>query len=201
MNIFLYSKNHLLITHWQESLKQHQLTVEPDFAQLSARLENLKPSPVLLYDFYLPEKQMQEHINALKNISIPIILDCQANFKRGKTALSAGALGYGNALMHAVHLLSAITAVQEGKVWLYPDFISELILQVNEDKDTPIEQNPRLDKLSEREREVAILVKQGLNNKEIADRLEITIRTVKAHTGKIYKKLGVKDRLGLVVLL
>jgi len=111
--------------------------------------------------------------------------------------LNAGAFAYGNAMMHAVHLQSAVTAVSEGKVWLYPDFISELITQINYKQPN----NNNLNKLTDRERQVAILIKQGLNNKQIAKELEITVRTVKAHTGQIYKKFNVNDRLELVVLL
>jgi len=201
MNIFIYSKNRFVIQHWQESLKQDQLHIETDFEQLLTSLSAIQSKPIFLYDFSSSEKQLTAHLVKLQSLSKPIILDCQASFKRGKVALNAGALGYGNALMHPVHLHSAIATVEEGKVWLYPDFISELIMEVNQKKQSPIEQNPHLDKLSGREREVAILVKQGLNNKEIAEKLEITVRTVKAHTGKIYEKLGVKDRLSLVVLL
>jgi LuxR family maltose regulon positive regulatory protein len=48
--------------------------------------------------------------------------------------------------------------------------------------------------LSEREREVLCLVAEGLSNQEIAERLYLSLRTVKFHTGNIYSKLGVKNR-------
>ena len=56
-----------------------------------------------------------------------------------------------------------------------------------------------LDGLSAREREVAEAVAQGLSNKEIALRLALTERTVKAHLAAVFDKLGVRDRLQLVV--
>lgn len=201
MDLYLYSHNHFVIQHWQEALSNYRLTIENNYDRLLEQLHQQPLDSVLLYDFSPTTIQLEKDLKQLPSGYPCIVLDCQANFQRGKIALNVGALGYGNALMHKVHLHSAIATALEGKVWLYPDFISELIMQVNQTSNSSVEENPHLDKLSEREREVAILVKQGLNNKEIAERLDITVRTVKAHTGKIYEKLGVKDRLGLVVLL
>jgi len=55
--------------------------------------------------------------------------------------------------------------------------------------------------LTQREVEVATLLKQGLSNKLIARELNITERTVKAHIAAIFQKKGVKDRLHLALLL
>jgi len=202
MIIFLHSQSKFVLTHWQKSLKQYQLRVETDFPKLLNHFKTVDFKPLLLCDFPTTENEIEERIIKLQRLCKLIVLDCQADFIRGQIALNAGALAYGNAMMHAVHIQSAITAVNEGKIWLYPDFISELILQINKKQHLNQNQNlSHLDKLTEREREVALLVKQGLNNKQIAQQLNITVRTVKAHTGKIYEKLNVNDRLELVVLL
>jgi DNA-binding NarL/FixJ family response regulator len=58
-----------------------------------------------------------------------------------------------------------------------------------------------LELLSEREREVAKLVAGGVSNAEIAARLGITLRTVKAHLSQIFQKLGVRNRINLMVVL
>jgi DNA-binding NarL/FixJ family response regulator len=55
------------------------------------------------------------------------------------------------------------------------------------------------DRLTSREREVATLVGQGASNKQIAHRLTISIKTVKAHLTNIFKKLGVTTRLQLAL--
>jgi DNA-binding NarL/FixJ family response regulator len=62
-------------------------------------------------------------------------------------------------------------------------------------------QGSALDGLTPRERDVAEQVALGASNKEIAERLDITPRTVKAHMGAIFDKLGVRDRLQLVLAL
>lgn len=55
------------------------------------------------------------------------------------------------------------------------------------------------DQLSDREIEVLQLLADGLNNKKIADNLDITLRTVKFHTANIYKKIGVSSRSAAIV--
>lgn len=57
------------------------------------------------------------------------------------------------------------------------------------------------DALTPREREIAVLVGEGVNNKIIARRLDITERTVKAHLGAVFSKLGIPGRLQLALLV
>jgi len=84
-------------------------------------------------------------------------------------------------------------------VWLYPEFTSQLIMEIPTTKSTDNE--TLFEVLSEREKDVAILLKDGHSYKDIAQKLDITPRTVKAHAQQTYAKLHVKDRLSLALLL
>ncbi|AXX29641.1 large transcriptional regulator [Actinosynnema pretiosum subsp. pretiosum] len=55
-----------------------------------------------------------------------------------------------------------------------------------------------VESLSGREREVARLVSEGLTNREIAERLSLSAKTVEAHLARVFTKLGVRSRVGVV---
>jgi len=123
------------------------------------------------------------------------------DFVAAQKFLAMGAMGYGNAMMHESHLHSAFQALEEGKVWLHPDFISLMISQIRHQNSGKEKSLMLLDGVSKREKEVALMLGQGDSHQKIADTLDITVRTVKAHATAIYQKLDVKDRLALSILL
>ncbi len=108
-------------------------------------------------------------------------------------------MGYGNALMRDHFIVAALNAIRDNMVWLYPELTSELIMDIPTTKESVDEE--QLLKLTSREREVALLLKEAYPYKEIALKLDITPRTVKAHAQNAYAKLNVKDRLALALLL
>lgn len=130
-----------------------------------------------------------------------MILSMVPNYAEAQRFLGLGAMGYGNAMMHKSHLYSAYQALEEGKVWLHPDFITLMISQIRDSAELKESSSAVLDELSKREREVAIMLGDGATHQKIADDLHITVRTVKAHATAIYQKMGVKDRLALSILL
>jgi DNA-binding NarL/FixJ family response regulator len=130
-----------------------------------------------------------------------MILSLTPNFAEAQKFLALGAMGYGNAMMHELHLYSVYQALEEGKIWLHPDFITLMISQIHDQNNTKEKSLEILDVLSKREREVALLLGEGATHQEISDALDITVRTVKAHATAIYQKLDVKDRLALSLLL
>lgn len=97
-------------------------------------------------------------------------------------------------------LLKAIEKVYEGEVWLDRLSLGDLLAQLTSpDQESLDPQRQRIASLTEREREVITLIAQGLKNKQIAERLFISHTTVTHHLSSIYSKLGVSDRLELLV--
>jgi len=98
-------------------------------------------------------------------------------------------------------LFKAIQKVQAGEVWfervVMATALGEMSRQ-NGTKETNVEV-ARIETLSKREREVVVLIGEGLKNKQIADRLFISETTVQHHLSSIFGKLGVADRLELVI--
>ncbi len=121
------------------------------------------------------------------------------SFTEGTALLAQGIKGYGNSFMHAKHLRRAIITIKEGNIWLPPSFMQELIAHVVPATDS--ENLPVLEALTARQKETALLIKEGLSNKEIAQKLHITERTVKAHISAIFERTGISDRLSLAMFL
>jgi DNA-binding NarL/FixJ family response regulator len=117
-------------------------------------------------------------------------------------ALRAGAAGFLLKDAGPAELLAAIRAVRTGDAVVAPGPTRRLL-----DRFLPVLDEPdrrdgldRLDVLTEREREVLEAVGRGLNNAEIAASFFLAEATVKTHIGRILAKLGLRDRVQMVVL-
>ena len=96
-------------------------------------------------------------------------------------------------------LLKAIERVHAGEVWIERTMMANVLDQVTRPSQPSDPEAVRLVTLTEREREVIVCVGQGFRNKQIAGRLFISEVTVRHHLTSIYNKLGVSDRLELVI--
>lgn len=195
MNILLHSDDINLLTYWEKSFEGNFIVMVDDIKSL----ENSKGN-IIVINYLALKSNAKEIINSLdSNKNLVLVLHRNPDIDTAKKVLSYGAKGYGNALMKKHFLNSAINTMSEGMTWLYPEFVSALITEIPVKPTNDI--SSLLLKLSEREKEVALLVKDGDTYKTVAEKLSITPRTVKAHTQSIYKKLDVKDRISLALLL
>ncbi len=85
-------------------------------------------------------------------------------------------------------LIKAIKAVYSGELWLNRKSIKDIVCNTGQEIN-----------LTGQEKEIANYICQGYKNKDIANKLNISEQTVKSHCNRIYKKLGVKDRLQLAL--
>jgi DNA-binding NarL/FixJ family response regulator len=116
-------------------------------------------------------------------------------------ALRAGASGFLGKGVDPEELLSAIRIVALGDALLSAKatrgLITRFLAQPAED---PAANSPQLALLTEREREVVVLVAQGLSNDDIAERLFVSPLTAKTHVNRAMTKLGARDRAQVVVI-
>lgn len=119
-------------------------------------------------------------------------------------ALRAGASGFLLKDVHPGDLVSAVRTVASGDAVVSPRITRRLleeyahVLPLSETEET--ESNSVLSTLTEREHEVLLAVARGLSNAEIGEMLFVSEATVKSHVGRILSKLGLRDRVQLVVL-
>jgi NarL family two-component system response regulator LiaR len=108
------------------------------------------------------------------------------------TAIKRGALGYLLKDASPRELLEAIRHVRNGNAPLPPAIARKLLNELNRPVSAPVD---REEPLSEREVEVLILLAKGLSNREIADSLVVSERTVHAHVSHILHKLDLNSRV------
>ncbi|MEV5969321.1 response regulator transcription factor [Streptomyces sp. NPDC051921] len=115
-------------------------------------------------------------------------------------ALRAGASGFLTKEIEPDDLRQAVRAVAGGDALLSPSVTRRVIEQFAHRPVAPTDTAERLSVLTAREREVVHLIATGLSNEQIADRLVISPLTAKTHVTRAITKLGVRDRVQLVIL-
>ncbi len=159
--------------------------------------ERARPD-VILMDLVMPHMDGATAIRAIleKHPSIQVI--ALTSFKEHdlvERALAAGAIGYLLKDVSADELANAIRAAHAGKPTLAPEAQQVLINTTRTSKGSSLG-----DDLTEREREVLVLMVEGLNNTEISERLIVSRSTVKFHVSNILSKLHVSSRTEAVAL-
>jgi DNA-binding NarL/FixJ family response regulator len=114
-------------------------------------------------------------------------------------ALRAGASGFMLKRARAEDLVEAVRVVARGEALLTPELTRRLVAGFSKKSAQPADDAAR-GRLTEREREVLVLVARGLSNREIARWLTLSVETVKTHVKRIFMKLGVRDRAQAVVV-
>ncbi len=129
-----------------------------------------------------------------------IVLSKLTGLPEMQKSLEAGARGYIEALANPVQLEQAANTVSQGALWIAAPMLSRLLGIISGALPEP--QSPAVwqEKLSKRELQVAEVVATGLSNREVAEQLHITVRTVKEHLTSIFGKLGIHDRLQLILM-
>jgi len=159
----------------------------------------LKYKPdVLLLDINMPKLNGIDVLRRIKDLGIDtkiIMLTIHDDKEYILETMKMGADGYVLKDSDADSLIKAIRDVKEGRTYIQPS----IAFMLNDKSDiTDNESYNRLKKiesLTNREYEVLTLIAEGLNNKEIADKLFISEKTVKNHVSSIFKKLDVNDRI------
>jgi len=154
---------------------------------------------IVLLDLVMPEMdgiQATPQIIACSPRSRVIILTSFGEEDKVLPAIRAGAQGYLLKDIPPNELVHAVREAYLGKVQLHPEIARKLMSAVaaNAEPPTNYSGSRSKDSLTEREQEVLDLIADGLNNREIGERLFISEKTVKTHVSNILGKLGLADR-------
>lgn len=163
-----------------------------DGEECLVKLETSRPQ-VLLLDINMPKMNGIEVLEEIKrrNIDIKVlILTVHNEIEYLLKAVNIGVAGYILKESESAELKKAIGVIVNGESYIQPELTPELNRRlVSRDSD-----KNKIELLTRREMEVLIQVANGMINKEIANLLNISERTVKNHISNIFKKIDVSDR-------
>ena len=206
--ILLASASQEMLARWKFSASGfNEVQSVTDSASLDRQLARRRPQ-ILLLDHDLPGLNIPEGISDLAKSSPDTRIICLTPTlsEDGEWQLfRAGARGCCPRDIEPAQLQRVVGAVRQGELWMRRTLTSRLLneLGIATLKKQQIKQaaSDLLRNITRREHEIATLVGNGESNKQIARRLEITERTVKAHLTEIFRKLNVADRLKLALLV
>ncbi len=179
------------IVRWalKEALgKAEDIEVVGEAGTAAETLEMIKRDrpDVLLLDLSLPDRSGYVVMNELRNIEtapLVVVLTWHTEPSYAARAIAAGAHGYLNKGVTPQDLLSAIRAVSRGEQVVPPD--AEAFIASGDGHPASA--------LTAREQQVMEMLARGMTNREIAEHLEISIKTVDTHRGHVLKKLGLRN--------
>jgi DNA-binding NarL/FixJ family response regulator len=146
-------------------------------------------------------------LRALQPATKIVVLAGQPDEKEGLVALKIGAQGYCDRAIAPALLGKALEAVYSGEVWVGRKLTSHLLDELSaltEALGEPASAGDidrRLEGLTPRERAIVAELGAGASNKEIAQKFDVTERTVKAHLTAVFRKLGISGRLQVALFM
>lgn len=178
------------------------LTVVGEAATYSdARAAGLREADIILLDSDLDGTANLDFLHEMVASAKParlLVLTGTADLEAHYCAMRLGAMGLVLKERPADVLVKAIEKVYAGEVWLDRSAVARVLRGVSNGRSEDAD-GARIASLTERERDVIAVIGEGLKNRQIAERLFISETTVRHHLSSIFEKLGVSDRLELLV--
>ncbi len=153
---------------------------------------------VLLLDIQMPDTDgimAAEKISSACPLTKIIMLTVSENHEDLMRAFKAGAKGYVLKGVSSRELANVIRSVAAGDIFVSPDLASNILFEMTLEKPT----SP-FDELTDREREILMLLSEGLTNREIGERLYLAEKTIKHYMSNVLQKLHVRSRVEAALL-
>ena len=164
-------------------------------------VERLHPD-VMVMDLEMPGMSGMEAIRQLKKRGTTTRILILTMHRQTNTILQAlwnGAAGYALKDAAVTDLIEGIRTVYQGEVFLSPSIATQVVTRLMEGLREEEIASP-LDLLTDREREVLMLIAEGFNRQEIADKLSVSPKTVDTHRANLLRKLDLNNDAALVRL-
>lgn len=205
MQVLLLSHRASVTARWHDALSAlNPVATSVSMLQTQSRSE---PAVLFVHISSISANECELLVKLAQQSSTLSLVACDdvPSTEQGIALLQSGFKGYTNTFMAPMIQQEIIKSVSNDEIWASPEVLQKLIQKLLHRQ--PVLNNhetsddDRLSSLSQREHEVVAELGKGLSNKEIARKLAITERTVKAHLSSIFQKTGMPDRVSLVLLL
>ncbi len=176
-----------------------EVVAEAENGRAAVQLAREHHPDVAILDISMPELNGLEATRMIRNVSPRtqvLILTMHESDEYFFQAVDAGAAGYVLKKVAAEDLVRAVRAVAQGDAFLYPSVARRLLERYRRERAAPSATG--FESLSEREREVFMLLAQGLTNQQIAEKLVLSPSTVQTYRARIMEKLGFHNIADLI---
>lgn len=179
---------------------------EPDFevvaqagtvAEARQVMQN-READLAVVDLSLPDGEGVELIEELREANplfAALVLTASLDRAEHARAVEAGAAGILHKSAEVDEILDAARGLAAGETLLSPEELVELLRIAGQSREEEREARASIEQLTRREREVLMALSEGLSNKQIAERLHMSVDTERTHMMNILSKLGVHSRL------
>lgn len=208
--ILIASADATMAARWHEVLASQFSVYEVDVHErrtLDLCLKKVQFS-VLIVDLQLLGESGVNEIASLREIQPEIHIVVMAREPEEREEISAiifGAKAYCGFDLEISLLPKVVNTVMANELWVDRKFVTRLLAEIEDITQAKHQEAQHLDKgiatMTPRECEIAALVATGASNRKIAEQLSIAERTVKAHLGVIFRKIGISDRLQLALYM
>ncbi len=199
--IYVCSKSQNINSYWKNEFGQNYVieTIDEGFFDFDRDFNNDDLVILDLEQFTSVEDQMSFFDTIPKGLKT-IALVTEPKLAHGAYVIKKGFKSYLGIKTNKLIIEQVIKTVIDGNVWLYPELMNYIIKHININSDQN-RSSEALNKLSTKEQAVANLVSDGLSNKDIAQKLDVQLVTIKKHVSSIFTKLNIKDRVALAILI
>ncbi len=162
----------------------------------------LKDVEVAVVDLALPDGdglELIEDLSSNEPQTMTLVLSASLESGRFARAIEAGAGGVLHKSTPIKDIIDAVRRLKAGEALLSPGEVIEMLRVVSREREEKREALQSIEKLTSREREILQALAEGLESREIAEKLNITVETERTHMVNILHKLGVHSRLQALV--
>lgn len=195
MRLLIQAERGDLQQRWQDALSKADVEIAVVPCGALPQQDDL----VLVHWSALSGEQRKALLACAKTSRLILLVD-HPLLDEGEALLAQGIYGYANTFIQVSLLPDVVSTVAHGDLWIWPELMQRLLKRLLQ---RPAAPQPDITEwgLSQREQEVLAELGSGKSNKLIARQLDITERTVKAHVSSILEKVGVHDRVELILKL